>query len=629
MSAAYTRTAGETVAGSPYAIGATLSPGTALANYNVTYNTAGFTITQALASVTPNAAGKVYGTADPPLSGTLAGFLPSDGVTATYSRTPGETVAGSPYTISAALSPAGVLGNYSITYNTAPFTIAADLPSLSLTKTASPTTYAYVGQTIVYTYAVLNNADPAGGPTIAGPFTIADNKLGTFQCGPAASLEPGASTSCTASYVIKASDLGTVPDPLPSGVAANINTGAWLQGVMSTQDTTITGAAGVPSGVYPGWCIQDHVNLDLHNQPGTLYATIGGNLPGDVAGLPWNKINYVLNHKIWGSGRTQLQFFEDVQTAIWLLLGEQNPDFGKSAQALQMVADANAHPDWAPGPGNSVAVIIYSDGMGTNPNSIQESIVEMVPFGQITNSATATAQYSEPPVQSNAAMATVIQTTSAPPVESSAYGDQGTASTRVTTAALSTGGSNRLLLAFVAADNTSSTNTKVTSISGGGLTWQLVVRANAQRGTAEIWRAFAASPVTNIAVTATLSQSVASSMTVLALTGVDTSGANGSGAIGAVASAGGASGAPKATLTTTRAGSWVFGVGNDWDNAISRAVGSNQALVHQYMPPVNDTYWVQRTIDAAGPAGATVTLNDSAPKSDRWNLAAVEIRLPQ
>src|SRR5204863_55389 len=75
------------------------------------------------ASVTPNAADKIYGAADPALTGTLIGFLAGDGVTATYSRTAGETVAGNPYTISATLSPAGVLGNYEITYNTAEFTI--------------------------------------------------------------------------------------------------------------------------------------------------------------------------------------------------------------------------------------------------------------------------------------------------------------------------------------------------------------------------------------------------------------------------------------------------------------------------------------------------------------------------
>src|SRR5207249_6392152 len=72
---------------------------------------------------TPNAASKIYGNADPAFSGTLSGFLAADAVAAVYSRTAGETVAGSPYTISAVLSPAGVLGNYNITYNTANFTI--------------------------------------------------------------------------------------------------------------------------------------------------------------------------------------------------------------------------------------------------------------------------------------------------------------------------------------------------------------------------------------------------------------------------------------------------------------------------------------------------------------------------
>ena len=44
------------------------------------------------ASVTPNAANKTYGDPDPVLSGTLSGFLAGDNVTATYSRTAGETV---------------------------------------------------------------------------------------------------------------------------------------------------------------------------------------------------------------------------------------------------------------------------------------------------------------------------------------------------------------------------------------------------------------------------------------------------------------------------------------------------------------------------------------------------------
>jgi hypothetical protein len=77
------------------------------------------------ASVTPTAATKVYGSADPVLTGSTSGFLAADGVTASFSRTAGETVAGGPYTIGATLSPAGALGNYTISYNTANFTITA------------------------------------------------------------------------------------------------------------------------------------------------------------------------------------------------------------------------------------------------------------------------------------------------------------------------------------------------------------------------------------------------------------------------------------------------------------------------------------------------------------------------
>ena len=123
VTATYSRVAGETVVGSPYKISATLSPANVLGNYNITYNTANFIINKKTASVTPNAASKIYGDVDPLFTGNLSGFLPADNITVTYNRAAGETVTGSPYTISATLSPANVLGNYSVIYNTANFTI--------------------------------------------------------------------------------------------------------------------------------------------------------------------------------------------------------------------------------------------------------------------------------------------------------------------------------------------------------------------------------------------------------------------------------------------------------------------------------------------------------------------------
>jgi hypothetical protein len=93
--------------------------------YQIEFVPAGFEIKRKAAFVIPDAKSKVYGEADPAFTGTLSGFLEADNVTAAYSRTASETVADSPYTISAVLSPAGVLGNYDIIYNTALFTITA------------------------------------------------------------------------------------------------------------------------------------------------------------------------------------------------------------------------------------------------------------------------------------------------------------------------------------------------------------------------------------------------------------------------------------------------------------------------------------------------------------------------
>src|SRR5205807_5771864 len=59
------------------------------------------TVNKANATWTTDTASKTYGAADPvPLTtGSGTGFLFSDNVTASYSRAPGETVAGSPYHI--------------------------------------------------------------------------------------------------------------------------------------------------------------------------------------------------------------------------------------------------------------------------------------------------------------------------------------------------------------------------------------------------------------------------------------------------------------------------------------------------------------------------------------------------
>ena len=93
--------------------------------------------------------------------------------------------------------------------NQATATVAAQRRSLALTKSATPTTYNAVGDTIAYTYIVKNT----GNVGLPGPVTVSDNKA-PVTC-PAvttvgnldATLNPGESVTCAATYTINAGDL--------------------------------------------------------------------------------------------------------------------------------------------------------------------------------------------------------------------------------------------------------------------------------------------------------------------------------------------------------------------------------------------------------------------------------------
>jgi hypothetical protein len=126
-------------------------------------------------------------------------------------------------------------------------------------------------------------------------------------------------------------------------------------------------------------------------------------------------------------------------------------------------------------------------------------------------------------------------------------------------------------VAFVSADSPSA------SISGAGVSWSLAGRTSGQLGTTEVWSARAPRPLIDAQVTSTPSSPGADqSVTVVAFRGAV--------GIGAVAPAAAANGRPSTTLTTTRAGSAVFGVGHDRTPAIIQAPAAGQALIHQWRP---------------------------------------------
>jgi uncharacterized repeat protein (TIGR01451 family) len=81
---------------------------------------------------------------------------------------------------------------------------AAIAPAISVIKTASPTSFSAVGQTITYIYVVKNT-----GNATLNPVSLSDNKLGAVtNCTPAlGSLAPGATTTCMATHVTTQADV--------------------------------------------------------------------------------------------------------------------------------------------------------------------------------------------------------------------------------------------------------------------------------------------------------------------------------------------------------------------------------------------------------------------------------------
>jgi chitodextrinase len=199
---------------------------------------------------------------------------------------------------------------------------------------------------------------------------------------------------------------------------------------------------------------------------------------------------------------------------------------------------------------------------------------------------------------------------------------QSNASSSISSPGLTTAAGGELVVAFVMSDGGSNTKQTFSGVTGGGLNWRLRQRSNTQYGTAEIWQAVAASRLNNAVIKATRAGgNYGGSMVVTAFSGASTT------VDGATMAAGSATGAPTATLATTQPGSWVWGAGNDWSRAVARTVGANQTKADEYLQTNSgDSYWVQRQ-NAPNPGNSltAVTINDTAPTDDMWNLALIEI----
>lgn len=183
---------------------------------------------------------------------------------------------------------------------------------------------------------------------------------------------------------------------------------------------------------------------------------------------------------------------------------------------------------------------------------------------------------------------------------------------------------NELLLLFCTINKDVAT---ISSVTGGGLTWLNVGRANTNAGSTELWRAFAATPISLQSVSATFSASVVSANAmVVGFVGADISGTNGSGAIGAFATAASSSAAPTVSVTTTRANSWVWGATNAAGVTGAMNAGSGQTLIRNQNDTTNTALaWMQRQTALTGTSGTVVTINSTSPSTASCNTLAVEI----
>ena len=179
-----------------------------------------------------------------------------------------------------------------------------------------------------------------------------------------------------------------------------------------------------------------------------------------------------------------------------------------------------------------------------------------------------------------------------------------------------------LLLAFITSDGPSTGGTQsFSNVTGGGVTWRLRRRANTQAGTAEIWAANAPTVLTNASVTATRANgSYVGSITVVTFTGADQARRRGD--------RGGRRGDRRSLGLADHHPRRCLGLGRR-----QRLGQSGRAHRRRQTRPRSTSSW-PRSATRCGCSARTrrrqfaatpVTLNDTAPTTDRWNLAAVEV----
>ncbi|HKB09804.1 MAG TPA: hypothetical protein VKD69_04080, partial [Vicinamibacterales bacterium] len=196
---------------------------------------------------------------------------------------------------------------------------------------------------------------------------------------------------------------------------------------------------------------------------------------------------------------------------------------------------------------------------------------------------------------------------------------------------------NTLLVAFIATDGPTTAppvnppaaqRQVVNSMNNNGalLTWTRAAQANVQAGDTEIWWAFAPTARASITVNAVFRFSEVAHMTVVGFTGAQNTLVGAASAITNKST--GVAGNPSISIATTKPNSWLFGVGNDWDNRQVLTANPGSTIIAQGSAAITDTFWTVRTTNPQPQAGTSATIGVSGVGTDRYNFAVIEIRQP-
>ncbi|HEY0307094.1 MAG TPA: Ig-like domain repeat protein, partial [Acidobacteriaceae bacterium] len=246
-------TAATVLAAGTYTLTAAWTPDSSHSTlYKSATGTTTLVVNKAPLTVTVNAATSVYGATFPTFTGTVAGVVSGDGITASYSTTatPTSTPGGS-YSITAALSdPNSKLGNYNVTNTPAALTITK--AALTVTVNAVTSVYGVAfptftgtvtgvvsgdGITASYSTTATKTSAPGGSYSITATLSDPNSKLGNYNV----TNTPGALTITKAATAITFSQTAPVP------VTAGAGVGVPVTFAVAVTDAT-TGSTGVATG---------------------------------------------------------------------------------------------------------------------------------------------------------------------------------------------------------------------------------------------------------------------------------------------------------------------------------------------------------------------------------------------